>query len=181
MGWVCFLGLILTLGISRADETIVTLTPTDFFSYPASYKVIVPWWCAPDTVYSSCQACAATQGPNGGDQGPQTPGVCQNGSSGFKINLSLPNIPYQHCAGSGECGPGLGSFCASIANSATTPRGGGGAAFGGCYQPVPLPTSVAEIAGVGWGAAITNSWKARFRHKHWTCVSGDCSKFQAIH
>lgn len=181
MGWLLLLVLTWTLGTSRAEETVVDLTPGDFFTYPTAYKVLVPWWCAPDTVYSACQACAATEGPSGPPQGPQTPGVCQNGSSGLKLNLMLPNVPYQHCAGSGDCGPGQGSFCASIANTSTTKNGGGGAAFGGCFQEVPLPTSVAEVAGVDWGVSITKSWRARFHHKQWRCVHGDCDKFQAIH
>lgn len=176
-----FFGILLALalpGISPA-ETVVEFTPDDFFNTPASYKALVPWWCAPDPVYSACQACVTVGGPLA-TQGPKTPGVCQNGSSGLNLKLDLPPIPYEHCAGSGDCGPGQGSFCASIATEATTQLGGGGSAFGGCWVATPLSAAVADVAGVHWGVEITKHWRARFRHRHWHC-RGDCDVFRGIH
>lgn len=175
-------GILLALalpGISPA-ETVLQITPSDFYQTPASYKALVPWWCPPDSVYSACEACVTVGGPQA-TQGPTGPGICQNGSSGLELTLDLPPIPYEHCAGSGRCGPGQGSFCATFANNATSSNGGGGGAFGGCWDPGPLPASVSVVVEATWGATVTKHWRARFRQRHWRCISGDCELFRGIH
>lgn len=166
---------LLSLGISRADTT-VNLPITDFVVIPPTFKAISAWWCPPDVVYSSCQACISVAG-YAANQGPVGVGECQSGASGLELFPIYPAVPYEHCGGSGNCGPGQGSFCESIANSATKVYGGGGGAAGGCWAFVPNSPQVENTSITQGSVIITKRWHARLRHGKWHC-KGDCDVFK---